>query len=88
MLNIVEQCQLTKVSSDFHQFKPLGVSGVVVLAESHFTVHTWPEENYAAIDLFVCSRLASENKFMDLLTTFFEAGEIEYRKVNRGSLTY
>ncbi|MDW8252052.1 MAG: adenosylmethionine decarboxylase [Myxococcales bacterium] len=39
----------------FHRFEPQGVSGVVILAESHLTVHTWPEYRYAAVDLFSCS---------------------------------
>ncbi len=39
----------------FHQFSPHGISGVIVIAESHFAVHTWPEHGYAAIDLFSCS---------------------------------
>jgi len=44
----------TIVSSHFHNFEPIGVSGVIVLAESHFTVHSWPEHDYAAIDMFAC----------------------------------
>lgn len=44
----------TVVSSHFHQFAPQGVSGVVVLAESHVTVHTWPEAGFAAVDIFTC----------------------------------
>ncbi len=45
----------TILHSHFHHFTPNGgVSGVVVLAESHISIHTWPERNYAAIDLFMC----------------------------------
>lgn len=40
--------------SFFHQFEPQGVTGVVLIAESHLTVHTWPEYGYAALDLFSC----------------------------------
>jgi S-adenosylmethionine decarboxylase proenzyme len=46
----------TIVKSVFHNFSPYGVSGVVVITESHVTVHTWPEHNYAAVDVFSCSR--------------------------------
>ncbi len=42
------------ITSSFHQFEPQGISGVVVIAESHFTVHAWPEYNYAAVDIFTC----------------------------------
>jgi len=44
----------TILSGHFHQFEPHGVSGVLVISESHFAVHTWPELGYAAIDLFTC----------------------------------
>jgi len=44
----------TVVDSTFHTFSPYGVSGVVVIAESHLTIHTWPEYGYAAVDLFTC----------------------------------
>ncbi len=44
----------TIISSSFHGFKPQGISGVVIIAESHFTVHAWPEHDYAAVDIFTC----------------------------------
>ncbi|MBR2723678.1 MAG: adenosylmethionine decarboxylase [Lentisphaeria bacterium] len=42
------------ISSNFHSFEPQGVSGVVIISESHFTVHAWPEHDYAAVDIFTC----------------------------------
>lgn len=47
----------TIVTSTFHHFSPLGVSGVVVIQESHLTIHTWPEYGYAAIDIFTCGEI-------------------------------
>lgn len=44
----------TIVSDTFHTFSPHGVSGVVVIAESHVSIHTWPEYGYAAVDVFTC----------------------------------
>lgn len=44
----------TVIDAYFHEFKPQGVSGVVVISESHFAVHAWPEHDYAAVDLFTC----------------------------------
>lgn len=84
MLQIIEECELSAVTHYFHQFAPWGVSGVVILEESHFTIHTWPEENYAAVDLFVCQELPSEAQFISLVTDLFDAGEMVYRKVERG----
>ncbi len=54
---MIEASQLAKatiIKSHFHQFSPQGVSGSVIIAESHFNIHTWPEHGYAAIDLFTC----------------------------------
>lgn len=45
----------TIVKAVFHNFSPYGVSGVVVITESHVTIHTWPEHGYAAVDIFSCS---------------------------------
>jgi len=42
------------VGAAFHQFNPHGVSGVIIIAESHISIHTWPEYGYAAIDIFTC----------------------------------
>ena len=49
-----EAAKATIVKSVFHHFSPYGVSGVVVIAESHLAIHTWPEYGYAAVDLFTC----------------------------------
>ncbi len=55
MLDAARESGATVISSNFHKFEPQGVSGVVVIAESHFTIHAWPEHNYAAVDIFTCS---------------------------------
>ncbi len=54
LLQAARNSGATIISSSFHGFKPQGVSGVVVIAESHFTVHAWPEHDYAAVDIFTC----------------------------------
>jgi len=51
--------QATIVNSSFKQFEPYGVSGVITIAESHITIHTWPEHGYAAIDVFTCGPMNS-----------------------------
>ena len=54
---MVEAAQIagaTVINSTFHHFSPYGVSGVVVIQESHLAIHTWPEYRYAAVDLFTC----------------------------------
>ncbi|MEB3207015.1 MAG: adenosylmethionine decarboxylase [Vampirovibrionales bacterium] len=54
MTDAAVACGATVVQNCFHQFNPYGVSGVIVIAESHLTIHTWPELEYAAVDLFTC----------------------------------
>ena len=54
---MIEACivgKATVVTHTFHEFSPFGVSGVVVIAESHVAIHTWPEYGYAAVDIFTC----------------------------------
>jgi spermidine synthase len=54
MVNAAVEAGATVINSTFHHFSPFGVSGVVVIQESHLAVHTWPEYGYAAVDLFTC----------------------------------
>ena len=54
LLEAVRKSGATIVRSVFHRYAPQGVSGVVVIAESHMSIHTWPEYNYAAVDFFTC----------------------------------
>lgn len=66
----------TIVNSNFHMFEPQGVSWVVVLSESHFTIHTWPEHGYAAVDMFTCWDMKFE-KWIDFLTKIFKSRRVE-----------
>ncbi len=54
LLTAAKKANATVVESRFHQFSPFGISGLVVIAESHLSIHTWPEHNYAAVDIFTC----------------------------------
>ncbi|PHM74566.1 adenosylmethionine decarboxylase [Xenorhabdus kozodoii] len=84
MLDIAQQYKLNVVTHNFHQFQPWGVSGALILAESHFTIHTWPEYQYAALDLFVCNEFKHQDAFMMQLQTQLNAQEYEYRILQRG----
>ena len=55
MLGAIARAGGTYVTDIFHAFSPHGLSGVVVIAESHVAIHTWPEHGYAAVDVFSCS---------------------------------
>ena len=54
MVDAALECGATIVQKCFHRFNPYGVSGVVIISESHLAIHTWPELGYAAVDLFTC----------------------------------
>ncbi len=52
---LVAECGLQPIGHLFHQFQPSGATGVVLLAESHLAVHTWPERRFVSVDLYVCN---------------------------------
>ena len=61
----------TIVETLIHQFSPHGLSGVVVIAESHLAIHTWPEQNYAAIDIFTCGNVdIAQQIYINIKKTF------------------
>ncbi|GAB4332150.1 MAG: adenosylmethionine decarboxylase [Calditrichia bacterium] len=80
------ECGATIVSSVFHKFNPHGVSGVVVIAESHLAIHTWPEYGYAAIDVFTCGETVDPWVATKALQEYFKAGSIKTVELNRGEL--
>ena len=72
MRDCVEACGATLLHIHLHHFSPSGgVSGVAVLAESHISVHTWPERDYAAFDVFMCGDAEPENAIAVLKRAFF-----------------
>src|SRR5580704_6526712 len=70
--------------SRFHRFDPQGISGFVVLAESHLSIHCWPEHGYAAVDLFTCGPRMHPERATELLAGAFVAGRMEIRELLRG----
>ena len=73
----------TVVQSVFHRYSPQGVTGVVVLEESHLSVHTWPETGYAAADLYTCGQCRPEAAH-EVLRAGFDAARAEVMQVARG----
>jgi S-adenosylmethionine decarboxylase proenzyme len=71
------------VSSVFHPFTPQGVSGVVVIEESHLSIHTWPEYGYAAVDFFTCGNGIPERAY-EVLKEGLGAAVSEVMLVHRG----
>jgi S-adenosylmethionine decarboxylase len=84
---ILESCAVrggaTVVSSSFHRFNPQGVSGVVVIAESHLTIHTWPEHGYAAVDVFTCGHRVVADRIAALVVEDMHAGKHQLTAIQR-----
>jgi S-adenosylmethionine decarboxylase len=78
------KCGATVVQKGFHRFNPYGVSGVVIIAESHLAIHTWPELGYAAIDLFTCGDSCNPQIAYDYLIEELHAKTAFYSELNRG----
>jgi S-adenosylmethionine decarboxylase proenzyme len=74
----------TVVESSFHKFGPHGVSGVLVLAESHLSVHTWPERDYAATDIYTCGDRCTPERAHEVLQVALKAERCEVMVVKRG----
>lgn len=72
------------VSEEFHQFRPWGVSGAIIVKESHLTIHTWPEYEYAAVDLFTCGDSLDIWSAMNYLKEKLECASMETADVARG----
>lgn len=78
----------TALNSIFHKFSPHGVSGIVVISESHFSIHTWPEYGYCALDIFTCGTEIKSEKALDFLKKELEVGSISVTEVKRGILDF
>jgi S-adenosylmethionine decarboxylase len=74
----------TVVEQSFHEFKPYGVSGAVIIQESHYTIHTWPEHRYAAVDLFYCGGTVLVHRAIEVLNDRFQPERIKFLIVRRG----
>lgn len=68
----------------FHTFSPHGVSGMVIVAESHFSIHTWPEYGYCAVDIFTCGNTIDNGKALDYLRKELKAKSLSVVEMKRG----
>ena len=74
----------TVLDKSFHQFAPQGVSGVVLIAESHLSLHTWPEHAYAAVDIFTCGTTVKIEVAADALIRQLGSRDPSVLEVKRG----
>ena len=86
LINAAREAGATILGDTFHRFTPQGVTGIVAIAESHISIHTWPEYGYAAVDVFTCGESLAPYKAADLIIKSLESKDSEVTKVLRGQL--
>ena len=84
LLEAARQSGATIVDSVFHQYNPYGLSGVVVIAESHISIHTWPEYGYAAVDFFTCGDQVDPWKACRYMKEKLACLEMHTQEISRG----
>jgi len=84
MLAAAVGCGATVLGESFHRFNPQGISGVIIIAESHLTIHTWPEHGYAAADIFTCGTTVMPEKAAEIIIDRFAPGNHSIVQMFRG----
>lgn len=84
LLEAAVAARATIISHSFHKFSPHGVSGVVVIAESHIAIHTWPEYRYAAVDIFTCGETIDPWVIQEILKESFDSKNVSSMEMKRG----
>src|SRR3972149_7516628 len=87
LVDAAKRAGATVVEKAFHQFNPHGVSGVVIIAESHLFIHTWPEHGYAAVDIFTCGDTVRADKAAEWLAGKKGGGPFSLIEFRRGDMT-
>ncbi|NJE25531.1 S-adenosylmethionine decarboxylase proenzyme [Thermococcus sp. MV5] len=81
-----EAANATIIDKRFHKFSPQGVSGVVVVSESHIAIHTWPEHGYAAVDVYTCGDHTMPLKASEYIIKELKCKRPTIVKLDRGLL--
>jgi len=84
LLSAAERAKAKVVGESFHQFSPQGVSGVVIIAESHLSIHTWPEWSYAAVDIFTCGDSVNVEEAVEFVTRNLSCQNLSILEISRG----
>ena len=84
LVEAAKRAEATIIDVVFHEFNPFGISGVVVIAESHLSIHTWPEYRYAAVDIFSCGDALKPAEAASYLVEQFGASRASCVEVKRG----
>ncbi len=82
----VKVADLTKISSHYFQFQPHGATGVILLAESHISIHTWPEHGLATVDVYTCGDPSKAYRAIDYIISTLEPTRVDKQVHERGIL--
>ena len=88
MVSAAKEAKATIIDVSFHEFNPFGISGMVVIAESHLSIHTWPEYGYAAVDIFTCGDVIKPEVAAHYLIRKFESKTPSIVEMKRGILSF
>lgn len=86
LIEAAKRAQATIVTDIFHRFNPHGISGVVVIAESHLAIHTWPGYRCASVDMFSCSERMQPEVVEGFLKDVFRAQKVVSMEIERGKI--
>lgn len=84
LLTGTKNAKASIISHNFHKFSPHGVSGTVVIAESHVAIHTWPEYGYAAVDIFTCGETIDPWVIQEYIKDAFKSKNVSSIEMKRG----
>ncbi len=88
MVSAAREARATIIDVSFHEFSPFGISGMVVIAESHLSIHTWPEYGYAAVDIFTCGDIIKPEAAARYLIERFESKNPSIVEMKRGIISH
>ena len=86
LIATAKRIDATIIGHAFHQFSPQGVTGVVIIAESHICIHTWPEHRYAAVDIFTCGDTRRLDEATQHIAETFGSRDRSVISLKRGQL--
>ncbi|MBZ1345227.1 MAG: adenosylmethionine decarboxylase [Candidatus Nealsonbacteria bacterium] len=86
LITAAKKSENTPLKTIIHKFSPQGITGVILLQESHIALHSWPEKNYLAIDIFTCGQKTLPDKAITYLKKTFKPKRVEIQKIKRGLL--
>lgn len=87
MVDAAKKTKATIIEVSFHEFNPFGISGMVVIAESHISIHTWPEYGYAALDIFTCGETIKPEDAALYLIKRFQSKNPSIVEMKRGIIS-